>query len=275
VAERRADLTTTGIEVIGGRPVSQPRDGPDADDQATPIIDRHDFAAFVALRQTSCARRRPTASGAPLSRRTTAPTASAKPADPHAEHPSRENTGDRTMVNIKPIGVVCDTCAVIIANGDDSMYDIEDEATAAAMRKKFEIGLAGVLTEADGRHAFVGDAHDYEARKNPFRHAFGGCACFRTCDVCGHELDGLSDDHLHVLMAEIIPHLGGFQLGDRVRTRPGSDAFMRGARYGEIVKVGTKYLHVHLWLHTSRDKPWRFLPDTLVRDPETPGENAS
>jgi hypothetical protein len=34
------------------------------------------------------------------------------------------------------------------------------------------------------------------------------------------------------------------RVGNRVKIHPGTDAFMLGFRYGEIVKVGRKWVHV-------------------------------
>jgi hypothetical protein len=36
-------------------------------------------------------------------------------------------------------------------------------------------------------------------------------------------------------------------VGHRVKLHPATDWWMRGARIGELVKVGPKWLHVHLW----------------------------
>lgn len=37
-----------------------------------------------------------------------------------------------------------------------------------------------------------------------------------------------------------------FKAGQRIQLHPGTDLWMQGARYGEIVKVGRKALHVRL-----------------------------
>lgn len=42
------------------------------------------------------------------------------------------------------------------------------------------------------------------------------------------------------------PYTGSFVLdiGDRVELHPATDAWMSGDRYGEVTKIGRKYLHV-------------------------------
>lgn len=37
-----------------------------------------------------------------------------------------------------------------------------------------------------------------------------------------------------------------FKVGDRVELHPGLDAWMRGARFGQVEKVGRKLVHVRL-----------------------------
>jgi hypothetical protein len=37
-----------------------------------------------------------------------------------------------------------------------------------------------------------------------------------------------------------------FKIGDRVALHPASDMWMRGAKFGEVVKVGRKLVHVNL-----------------------------
>lgn len=37
-----------------------------------------------------------------------------------------------------------------------------------------------------------------------------------------------------------------YQVGDRVEISPSCDLWMMGARYGEVVKVGRKLIHVKL-----------------------------
>jgi hypothetical protein len=38
----------------------------------------------------------------------------------------------------------------------------------------------------------------------------------------------------------------GHRVGDRVQLHPATDAWMRGDRYGDVVKVGTKHIHVKM-----------------------------
>jgi hypothetical protein len=40
--------------------------------------------------------------------------------------------------------------------------------------------------------------------------------------------------------------LADFMVGDRVEMHPATDAWMMGDRYGEIVKIGRRVLHVRL-----------------------------
>lgn len=42
----------------------------------------------------------------------------------------------------------------------------------------------------------------------------------------------------------VIHDLDDFRSGTRVEAHPVTDLFMRGARYGTVVKVGTKMVHV-------------------------------
>ena len=58
-----------------------------------------------------------------------------------------------------------------------------------------------------------------------------------------------------------------YDRGDRVQVHPATDAWMRGMRYGTVVSVGPKYVHVLL----DRDmKPYgtgrtrRFVPKNLI-----------
>jgi hypothetical protein len=37
-----------------------------------------------------------------------------------------------------------------------------------------------------------------------------------------------------------------YLIGKRVELHPATDAWMMGDRYGEVVKVGTKYVHVKM-----------------------------
>ena len=40
--------------------------------------------------------------------------------------------------------------------------------------------------------------------------------------------------------------LADFKIGDRVELHPGLDLWMRGARFGEVVAIGRKYVSVRL-----------------------------
>lgn len=37
-----------------------------------------------------------------------------------------------------------------------------------------------------------------------------------------------------------------YKVGDRVEVHPAMDAWMMGDRYGEIVKIGRKYVHIKM-----------------------------
>lgn len=37
-----------------------------------------------------------------------------------------------------------------------------------------------------------------------------------------------------------------YRIGDRVQLHPATDAWMMGDRYGQIVRIGKKYLHVKM-----------------------------
>lgn len=37
-----------------------------------------------------------------------------------------------------------------------------------------------------------------------------------------------------------------YQVGQRVQIHPATDAWMQGDRYGEVIKVGRKYVHVRM-----------------------------
>jgi hypothetical protein len=51
-------------------------------------------------------------------------------------------------------------------------------------------------------------------------------------------------------------------IGDRVEVHPASDLFMRGMRYGEVRKVGRKWIHVRFdrWPHADV----KVLPELLT-----------
>jgi hypothetical protein len=48
-----------------------------------------------------------------------------------------------------------------------------------------------------------------------------------------------------------------FKVGQRVRMHPATDWFIRGAVYGDVVRVGRKYVHVKLdkWPRPIRVSP--------------------
>lgn len=41
-------------------------------------------------------------------------------------------------------------------------------------------------------------------------------------------------------------HPSEFRVGDRVQLSPATDSWMRGDKFGEVVKIGTKVVHVHM-----------------------------
>lgn len=45
-------------------------------------------------------------------------------------------------------------------------------------------------------------------------------------------------------------------IGERVETHPATDAWMQGDRYGEVVSIGRKYVHVKLD-RSGRTLCWR------------------
>lgn len=51
-------------------------------------------------------------------------------------------------------------------------------------------------------------------------------------------------------------------VGDRIELHPATDLWMRGARYGTVVKVGRKWVHVKLDALCSA--PLRFHPANVV-----------
>lgn len=53
----------------------------------------------------------------------------------------------------------------------------------------------------------------------------------------------------------------GYRVGQRVQLHPATDWWMRGARFGEIVKLGKKYLHVKLGVNT---RTIRVLPENIL-----------
>ncbi len=61
--------------------------------------------------------------------------------------------------------------------------------------------------------------------------------------------------------ASITKLLDGFKAGTRVQMRPATDLWRRGARYGDVVKVGRKYLIVKL---DALPKPVNVHPGNLI-----------
>ena len=53
-----------------------------------------------------------------------------------------------------------------------------------------------------------------------------------------------------------------FKVGERVQAHPATNAWIRGARYGEVVKIGRKYVHVNL---DALGRVVRFTPDNLMK----------
>jgi len=56
--------------------------------------------------------------------------------------------------------------------------------------------------------------------------------------------------------------LGGWHVGDRVQLHPGTDRWMMGDRYGDVVRIGMKKVHVKL---DRSGKTIGFPPDRLQR----------
>ena len=54
-----------------------------------------------------------------------------------------------------------------------------------------------------------------------------------------------------------------YRIGQRVQAHPATDIWMCGARYGTVVKVGRKVVHVQMD-HASLKRPLRFSPDNLL-----------
>lgn len=53
-----------------------------------------------------------------------------------------------------------------------------------------------------------------------------------------------------------------FTVGQRVQFHPATDHFMKGLRYGEVTKIGTKAV----WVRADRDPkhPYAMHPDNLL-----------
>jgi len=51
-----------------------------------------------------------------------------------------------------------------------------------------------------------------------------------------------------------------YTIGQRIQTHPATDQWMMGDRYGEVVKIGRKYIHVKM---DKTGKILKFLPRYL------------
>jgi hypothetical protein len=47
-------------------------------------------------------------------------------------------------------------------------------------------------------------------------------------------------------MSVVIGESFRLDLGDRVELHPATDAWISGDRFGEVVKIGRRYIHVHM-----------------------------
>jgi hypothetical protein len=56
-------------------------------------------------------------------------------------------------------------------------------------------------------------------------------------------------------MTQVLTSCDGYSVGDRVELHPSTDAWMRGDRYGEIVKL----THISRRIHVVMDKSGRTL----------------
>lgn len=61
------------------------------------------------------------------------------------------------------------------------------------------------------------------------------------------------------LTAPLATH--AYRVGQRVQAHPATDTWMRGARYGVVVKVGRRYITVKM---DAMRRPVRFHPDNLL-----------
>jgi hypothetical protein len=61
--------------------------------------------------------------------------------------------------------------------------------------------------------------------------------------------------------------MDGFKVNDRVETHPSTNAWIFGDRYGDVVKVGRKYVHVKM---DRSGRTLRFIPDRImsIREPK-------
>ncbi len=52
-----------------------------------------------------------------------------------------------------------------------------------------------------------------------------------------------------------------FKVGQRVQAHPGTDTWMRGDRFGTVVKIGSRHVHVHM---NVSDRTIKFSPENLL-----------
>jgi hypothetical protein len=103
-------------------------------------------------------------------------------------------------MNIQSVGRICHTCAVIISHDDDSMYDMEDAATARKMRDTFATGEYALT---GGRSSWVEDDKISAG----------------VCGICGENTIYTRTEERHSLMVDLddpitappalCPELGG------------------------------------------------------------------
>jgi len=62
-------------------------------------------------------------------------------------------------------------------------------------------------------------------------------------------------------MASLLAKGTAMKIGDRVQTHPATDAWIFGDRYGNVVKIGRKYVHVRV---DRSGRTLKFTPDLLL-----------
>ncbi|MDQ0317770.1 hypothetical protein [Amorphus orientalis] len=55
--------------------------------------------------------------------------------------------------------------------------------------------------------------------------------------------------------------MGNFTIGDSVQVDPGTDLWMSGDRFGDVVKIGRKWVHVRMYWS---GRTLRIAPDLLT-----------
>jgi len=55
------------------------------------------------------------------------------------------------------------------------------------------------------------------------------------------------------------------ELGTRVQLHPATDWWMRGARFGEVVKIGRKLIHVRL---DANGRVVKLVPENIIEEVE-------